>query len=119
MLVLARSLWSMPPDHGAAVVRLILDDAALATDWRAELVEMCTRINDLRAALGGAHPALAPVARQQGLFALLPIDRETVVALRERHGIYMPEAGRINIAGLRTETIGPFVAALTPHLPRR
>ncbi len=117
MLVLARSLWSMPPDHGAAVVRLILDDADLAASWRAELVEMCARINDLRAALGAAHPALAPIARQQGLFALLPIDREAVAALREQHGIYMPEAGRINIAGLRTETIAPFVAALTPHLP--
>jgi aromatic-amino-acid transaminase len=116
MLVLARSLWSMPPDHGAAVVRLILDDAGLAADWRAELVEMCARINELRAALGSAHPVLAPIARQQGLFALLPIDRETVVALREQHGIYMPEAGRINIAGLRTETIEPFVAALVPYL---
>lgn len=116
MLVLARSLWSMPPDHGAAVVRLILDDADLAASWRAELVEMCARINDLRAALGGAHPALAPIARQQGLFALLPIDRETVAALREQHGIYMPDAGRINIAGLRTETIAPFVAALAPYL---
>ena len=116
MLVLARSLWSMPPDHGAAVVRLILDDADLAASWRAELVEMCARINGLRAALGGAHPALAPIARQQGLFALLPIDREAVAALREQHGIYMPDAGRINIAGLHSETIAPFVAALAPYL---
>jgi aromatic-amino-acid transaminase len=116
MLVLARSLWSMPPDHGAAVVRLILDDADLATSWRAELAEMCARINDLRAALGNAHPALAPIARQQGLFALLPIDHEAVAALREQHGIYMPDAGRINIAGLRAETIAPFVAALAPYL---
>jgi aromatic-amino-acid transaminase len=106
----------MPPDHGAAVVRLILDDADLAASWRAELVEMCARINGLRAALGGAHPALAPIARQQGLFALLPIDREAVAALREQHGIYMPDAGRINIAGLHSETIAPFVAALAPYL---
>ncbi|MES2058065.1 MAG: aromatic amino acid transaminase [Pseudomonadota bacterium] len=117
MLVLARSLWSMPPDHGAAVVRLILEDAELALDWRAELAEMCARINDLRAALGQAHPALAPIAGQQGLFALLPIDRDAVAALRTLHGIYMPDAGRINIAGLRAETVAPFVAALTPHLP--
>jgi len=119
MLVLARSLWSMPPDHGAAVVRMILEDADLASDWRAELVEMCTRINGLRTALGQAHPALAPIARQQGLFALLPIDRDAVAALRAQHGIYMPDSGRINIAGLRAETVVPFVAALTPHLPHR
>ncbi|HEX7854886.1 MAG TPA: aromatic amino acid transaminase [Sphingobium sp.] len=117
MLVLARSLWSMPPDHGAAVVRLILEDAEFALDWRAELAEMCARINDLRAALGRAHPALAPIAGQQGLFALLPIDRDAVATLRTLHGIYMPDAGRINIAGLRVDTVAPFVAALTPHLP--
>ena len=116
MLVLARSLWSMPPDHGAAVVRIILDDAALAADWRAELTEMCGRINHLRAVLGAAHPALAPIARHQGLFAMLPIDRAAVIALREHRAIYMPDSGRINIAGLSETTISPFVAALTPYL---
>lgn len=117
LLVLARSLWSMPPDHGAAVVRVILEDAALTADWRDELTGMCTRLGALRTALGNAHPALAPIGRQQGLFALLPIDRDAVIALREANGIYMPESGRINVAGLRTETIAPFVAALEPYLP--
>ena len=55
MLVLARSLWSMPPDHGAAAVRLILDDPALAASWRAELTRMCGRINGLRRLLGRSH----------------------------------------------------------------
>lgn len=117
MLVLARSLWSMPPDHGAAVVRVILQDAALEADWRAELAGMRSRINGIRAALGAAHSALTPIARQQGLFALLPIDTAAVTALREDHGIYMPASGRINVAGLRMETVAPFVAALTPYLP--
>lgn len=116
MLVLARSLWSMPPDHGAAVVRVILDDAALAADWRSELAGMRSRINGVRAALGAAHPALAPIARQQGLFALLPIDPAAVAALREDHGIYMPASGRINVAGLRTDTVAPFVNAIAPYL---
>jgi aromatic-amino-acid transaminase len=118
MLVLARSLWSMPPDHGAAVVRLILEDAHLLSDWRAELGEMSERINRLRAAVGAKHPLLAPIAHQQGLFALLPIDQTAVASLRERHGIYLPDSGRINIAGLREETVEPFVAALLPYLPR-
>lgn len=116
MLVLARGMWSMPPDHGAAAVRLILEDEALTAEWRAELVEMCTRINVLRGLLAAAHPVLAPIADQQGLFALLPIDRAAVAALRERHGIYLPDSGRINIAGLTNETVAPFVAALAPYL---
>jgi len=121
MLVLARSLWSMPPDHGAAAIRIILEDPALTADWRAELAGMCRRIRSLRLRLGGAHPALAPIARQQGLFALLPISGTDVVRLRERHGIYMRSSGRINIAGLREESVDRFVEALEPHfqIPER
>lgn len=119
MLSLARSLWSMPPDHGAAAIRIILEDLELTADWRSELTEMSGRIRSLRARLGAAHPALAPIASQQGLFALLPIRRESVAELRERYAIYMPDSGRINVAGLREETIDRFVTALAPHLPPR
>ena len=116
MLSLARSLWSMPPDHGAAVVRVILENNALRAEWKAELDAMRSRINALRSALGAAHPTLAPIAGQRGMFAMLPITPEAVVDLRGGHGIYMAGNGRINIAGLTRETVPAFVAALTPHL---
>lgn len=116
MLVLARSMWSMPPDHGAAIVRTILEDAELTRVWRAELAEMCARINRLRCLLGAGHPSLAPIAAQQGLFALLPLRPGAVAALRDRHGIYLPDSGRINIAGLREDVVARFVDALTLHL---
>ncbi len=117
LLVLARSLWSMPPDHGAAIVHLILEGQALAADWRREFDEMRRRIATLRRSLAAGHPGLAPIAGQRGLFAMLPIDRQAVATLRERSGIYMAASGRINVAGLRDETIAPFVAAVTPFLP--
>lgn len=117
LLVLARGLWSMPPDHGAAIVRVILEDPALAADWRRELDDMRHRINALRHALAAGHPRLAPIGRQRGMFAMLPIGTQAVATLKERCGIYMAGAGRINVAGLRDETIAPFVKALTPFLP--
>ena len=117
LLVLARSLWSMPPDHGAAVVRVILEDPALAADWRIELDEMRDRINALRISLAAGHPRLAPIGRQRGMFAMLPIGTQAVTTLRERCGLYMAGPGRINVAGLRDETIPPFIAAVTPFLP--
>ena len=117
LLVLARSLWSMPPDHGAAVVRVILEDEALTALWREELEEMRVRIGALRNALAAAEPRLASIATQRGLFAMLPIDGAAVTALRERHRIYMAGSGRINIAGLQEDTILPFVTALAPFLP--
>lgn len=117
LLSLARSLWSMPPDHGAVVVRMILDDPALSADWRLELDEMRQRINALRRTLAAGHPRLEPIARQRGLFALLPLGIPAVTELRERRGIYMAGAGRINVAGLRDETIAAFTASVTPFLP--
>lgn len=117
LLVLARSLWSMPPDHGAAIVRVILEDDALSTIWREELETMRLRIGSLRDALAAADPRLGWIAAQRGLFATLPISATDVGLLRERAGIYMAGSGRINIAGLRLDTIAPFVAALAPFLP--
>ncbi|RXD05814.1 aspartate/tyrosine/aromatic aminotransferase [Sphingomonas sp. UV9] len=116
LLLLARSLWSMPPDHGAAAVRIILDDPKLTAEWRTELEGMRGRIAALRVALGTSHPRLAPIAFQQGMFALLPIDSTAVATLRREHAIYMADSGRINVAGLTAATIPPFVTALAPFL---
>jgi aromatic-amino-acid transaminase len=111
----ARTSWSMPPDHGAAVVRLILSSEELTADWRGELDAMRQRILGLRAALAAAHPRLAPLAEQTGIFGMLPITAEAVRAIRADHAIYVADDGRANIAGLQHEMIAPLVAALTPY----
>ncbi|WP_420145951.1 aromatic amino acid transaminase [Sphingobium sp.] len=116
MLSIARSLWSMPPDWGAAIVRTILASPSLTADWQAELDVMRMRINALRTALANAHPALAPIGQQRGMFALLPIDAQAVRRLREDHGVYMAGNGRISIAGLTMGNIAPFANALKPYL---
>ncbi len=116
MLTLARAVWSMPPDHGAAVVRLILEDDDLAALWRSELEAMRHRLTSLRQSLAWSHPRLEPIRHQRGLFSMLSISRDAVATLREQHGIYMADSGRINIAGLRQDTIGHLVEALSATL---
>jgi aromatic-amino-acid transaminase len=116
VLTLARSLWSMPPDHGAALVRIILEDETLRAQWEAELDVMRARINGLRQALAAADSRLSTIAAQRGMFAMLPLSTNAIAALREDHGIYMAPNGRINIAGLHSETVPTFVQALLPHL---
>ncbi len=116
LCALARVNWSMPPDHGAAVVRLILSDDGLRADWIAELDAMRERIVSIRKHLGGSHPRLVPIARQRGMFAMLPLSAAQVVDLRETHAIYMAPNARINIAGLTDATAAIFVAALRPYL---
>jgi aromatic-amino-acid transaminase len=113
---LARANWSMPPDHGAAAVRLILEDEKLTQQWLDELDEMRTRIRQVRARLSAAGKVgsvdLTPIERQNGLFAMLTLSKEQIQALREDHGIYMAGSGRINIAGLTTGNIDKFIGAL-------
>ena len=113
---LARAAWSMPPDHGAAAVRLVLEDAATTAQWLDELEQMRARIGQVRAALGQAGKAgsldLLPVARGRGMFATLPLSKEQIERLRSDHSIYMAGSGRINIAGLTLNSLPKFVAAL-------
>jgi len=113
---LARAAWSMPPDHGAAAVRLVLEDGALTAQWLDELDQMRARIRQVRAALGEAKRAgavdLMPVARGHGMFATLPLSKEQIQALRDDHGIYMAGSGRINVAGLTMGNLPKFVGAL-------
>lgn len=116
LIALSRVFWSMPPDHGAAVVATILADPSFATMWEAELALMRLRLNGLRAQVAAAHPTFAPLASQRGLFATLPLSPDSVVSLRERYGVYMPLSGRINIAGLRVDTIPRFVEMAAPLL---
>lgn len=108
---LARYMWSMPPDHGASAARIILDTPALTADWRAELDTVRERLNGVRQALAAAHPRLAPLSRQRGMFSLLPLTPDQVLAIRRDHAVYMAGSGRINIAGLTLGSVPRFVQA--------
>jgi aromatic-amino-acid transaminase len=113
---LARAAWSMPPDHGGAAVRLILEDPALTAQWLDELDSMRTRMRQVRARLAEAGSAgaidLTPLGHQNGLFSVLPLSGEQILTLREKHGIYMAGSGRVNIAGLTVGNIDKFIADL-------
>jgi aromatic-amino-acid transaminase len=113
---LARANWSMPPDHGAAAVRLVLEDAALTAQWLDELDTMRTRMRQVRERVAAAGRIgkldLTPVGTQNGLFSMLALDKDQIARLRADHGIYMAGSGRINVAGLTQGNIDKFLAAL-------
>lgn len=113
---LARTMWSMPPDHGAAVVRTVLDDPQLRADWRVELDSMGARIRSLRSRLGAFDPRLAYIAEQKGMFSLLPLTPQQVLELRASHGIYMASSGRFNVVGLSDDNVDAFAAAVVEKI---
>lgn len=105
LVAIARTNYSMPPDHGAAIVRTILGTPELYRDWADELETMRQRLVSLRRSLAKALASkwsnAAAIAGQEGMFSLLPLSEIEVLTLRSEHGIYMPTSGRINIAGLK------------------
>ena len=112
----AREMWSMPPDHGAACARIILDDRDLRERWLVELAGMRDRINSVRQRLSDAHPRLAFIGKQYGMFSMLPLSKEQVLKLREDHAIYMADSGRFNVVGMSDGQIGRFTAAVVEAL---
>jgi len=119
---LARGLWSMPPDHGAAIVHAVLSDASLRQEWLAELERMRRRITELRHEIVRQLRVQCPqrdfgfIARQRGMFSFFGIDSAQVSALRERHHIYMTDDSRMNVAGLRRENLEYFARAVAQVL---
>ena len=108
----AREMWSMPPDHGAAAVRLVLDTPELRDRWPGELAAMRDRINSMRKRIAGADPRLAYIGEQYGMFSMLPISKDQVLKLRKDHAIYMADSGRFNVVGLSDDQIDRFIAAV-------
>ena len=109
---IAREMWSMPPDHGAAAVRIVLEDEALRADWDAEVGEMRDRINRIRSRIAAADPRLSYISRQFGMFSMLPVSIEQVRDLRERHAIYMADSGRFNVIGMADHSVDRFISAV-------
>ena len=115
---LNRQNYSFPPDHGARLVTIILEDTALRADWMAELEDVRQSMLGLRQSLADALRRATNsdrfdfVANHRGMFSRLGLTEEQVETLRREHGIYMVSDSRINIAGLNAETVPILAAAI-------
>ncbi|RWB53676.1 amino acid aminotransferase [Mesorhizobium sp.] len=122
MLAAARALYSMPPDHGAAAVRMVLEDASLKKDWEAELEEMRLRMLRLRVAFAEALRRQSNsdrfdfVASHRGMFSRLGLTEAQVERLRTEHAVYMVGDSRINVAGLPEDSMDDLAKAIVSVL---
>lgn len=116
LFAIARTTYSMPPDHGAAIVRLILQNQDLKVIWQKELASMRQRITEVRESIVsiGAENGidLSSLGTDQGMFSMLSLAAPQIERLRQEHAVYMAGNGRINIAGLRDVDITRFVGYL-------
>lgn len=119
---IARTLYSMPPDHGAAIVDKVLSDAALRGEWLGEVAAMNHRMRELRVLLARELAAQIPgssfdwIVSQRGMFSRLDLTPDQVVRLREQHHVYVAPDGRVNVAGISPKNVGHVAAAVAAVL---
>lgn len=107
----ARGIYSMPPDHGAAIAASIFCEEELRKLWIQELGEMRERINGLRRLLVDklfereSSQDFSFIADERGMFSFLGISRAQVIRLREEFHVYLVESSRINVAGINQSNV--------------
>ncbi len=108
---LVRVLYSNPPKHGAALARIVLEDAELRKRWVEEVEAMRLRIQGVRQDLVEGLAAretgidFSFIVRQNGMFSFSGLGEAQVEFLREQKAIYMVKGGRINVAGLTSANL--------------
>jgi aspartate/tyrosine/aromatic aminotransferase len=113
-----RGTISQTPDHGAEVVRVILEDKALRAEWEAELTEMRERMKRLRVKLAEAIRQRSNskdfdfIAEHSGMFSLLGLPEDVVTKLKLDDAIYMINDSRINVAGIPEDRVGELADKL-------
>lgn len=114
---IARATYTMPPDHGAAIVARVLNDDSLTQQWRDELDGMQQRIVRLRQQLVTAFREASDsdrfdyFASHRGMFSVTGLSNEQIARLRQDHGVYVVGGGRVNVAGLSESRIDKLVEA--------
>ncbi len=115
---IARGIYSMPPDHGATVVEMILTDDALRSDWESELTQMRERINGLRTqfvdrlAASGVSRDFSFIQNEKGMFSFLGVNVDQVQTLVNDYSIYLVDSSRINVAGINDNNIDYLVDSI-------
>jgi aspartate aminotransferase len=118
----ARAMYSMPPDHGAAIVQTIMTSPELRSEWDAELTEMRNRINSLRAQLvarlkdAGVQQDFSFIEREKGMFSFLGVSVEHIQKLVNDYSIYIVNSSRINVAGINDSNIDYLTSSIAEVL---
>ncbi|MFT6169247.1 MAG: aromatic-amino-acid transaminase [Celeribacter sp.] len=112
---LNRQNFSFPPDHGARLVTMILNDTDLKADWMTELEEVRQGMLGLRTQLSDElrqrtnSDRFDFIGQHRGMFSRIGASSGEVLKIREDYGIYMVGDSRMNIAGLNATTV-PILA---------
>ena len=119
---IVRTMYSMPPDHGAAVVSHILQNDELRSEWEAEVTAMRERLKSMRMLVGAALRDKAPdhdfsnIEDGNGMFSFVGISNEQVERLKSEFAVYMVGSSRINVAGITGDNVDHLTTSIAAVL---
>jgi aromatic-amino-acid transaminase len=117
-----RTNYSNPSSHGGQVVALVLADPELRSRWDGEVAEMRNRIQNMRhlfvqrLAERGIQRDFSFIAQQKGMFSYSGLELDAVRRLRSDFGIYIVDSGRICVAAMNENNLGPITEAIAKVL---
>jgi aspartate/tyrosine/aromatic aminotransferase len=106
-----RKLYSSNPRLGSDIIKTVLSDPKMRSQWDKDIFTMSQRIVEMRQSLYNEIQKLNPtqdwsyIIKQQGMFAYTHIKQDQVVKLREQSNIYMLEMGRVSICGINSKNV--------------
>ena len=121
-LSVVRTMYSLPPDHGAAIVSKILHDDELRSQWEGEVADMRNRLRGMRSLLISALADAAPgrdfshIERTTGMFCYLGVSPEQVARIKAERGVYMVDSSRINVCGITEGNVGYLAESIASIL---
>lgn len=111
LALLVRKYYSNPPAAGARIVAKILNDPTLFSEWKQAIQDMSSRIISMRKALRQHLEDMKTpgswnhITDQIGMFSYTGLSVNQVKYLINEFHIYLPDDGRISLAGLNTGNV--------------
>jgi aspartate/tyrosine/aromatic aminotransferase len=110
--------YSNPPSHGGSIVRTVLGDAGLRSQWEGELAAMRDRINGMRTLFTQKMSERLPgadfsfIEKQNGMFSFSGLTAGQVDQLKDEYAVYAVRSGRINVAGIMPSNVDALCDAI-------
>ncbi|HLU14347.1 MAG TPA: amino acid aminotransferase [Burkholderiaceae bacterium] len=122
LMAVVRRTYSTPPSHGGVVTARVLSDPDLYRDWQGEVAEMRNRILQMRARVHSLLAQRVPdydashFVNQVGMFSYTGFSTQVIQRLRNDHGVYVLDSGRISVPGLNSRNVEYFCDAVAASL---
>jgi len=110
--ILIRPMYSNPPLSGPRLVKQVLSNPELNTEWQSEVKLMANRIISMREKLYEhltdtyqSKKSWSHVTSQIGMFCYTGLSADQVNRLKNEFSVYLTQDGRISIAGITSGNV--------------